>query len=307
LIERIERENNLKIGICGVGNMGRNHLRVCKKLENSLNDFEITIMYDPNITQYGNKEEFLKKVAVLDGVVICAPSDKHVEIALELFKINNNLKLLIEKPIDDDAIRAEELIPFEDRIFIGHIERFNPAVKKIKTLIENNIITGISLIRTKRLSNYTTRSSKFINSDLLTHDVDISNFLLNDGVKEVVIFNSETKNDGKIDYALLSGRYGNQQKTVLSAEASWIEPEKIRTLELICNEGKYILDYIKQELKYISYTGDIEDINIKKSEPLCEELLHFKNFIDGTADSGCTVGEAIKALRVVTDGNTNLV
>jgi|TARA_R110000824_G_scaffold51476_2_gene143584 UDP-N-acetylglucosamine 3-dehydrogenase len=300
-------ENNLKIGICGVGNMGRNHLRVCKKLEKSLNDFEISVIYDPNIAQYSNKQEFLEEVPDLDGVIVCAPSDKHVQIALELFKVNNNLKLLIEKPIDDDVSKAEELIPFEDRIFVGHIERFNPAVKKIKTLIEDNTITGINLIRTKRLSNFTARSSKFINSDLLVHDVDISNFLLNDRVKEAAIFNNETKNDGKIDYALLSGRYDNQQKTILSAEASWIEPGKIRTLELICNEGKYILDYVAQELRYISYTGDIEDISIKKSEPLYEELLHFRNFIDGTSASGCTVNDALEALRTVVDGNTNLV
>ena len=57
----------------------------------------------------------------------------------------------------------------------------------------------------------------------------------------------------------------------------------------------------------ISYTGDIEDISIKKSEPLYEELLHFRNFIDGTSASGCTVNDALEALRTVVDGNTNLV
>ena len=217
----------MRVGICGVGNMGINHLRVCKKLERSSTDFKICAIYDPKIRKYNNKEIFLSEVEHLDAVIICAPSDRHVEIALELFDVKRDLKLLIEKPIDDDVEKAELLIPHEQKIFVGHIERFNPAVKKVKSLIDEGKITDISLVRTRRLSNFTARSSQYVNLDLLIHDVDIVNFLLQAPMSKKTIFKSQTKSDGKTDHAILTCSYNNSQKTVLISEVSWIEPEKI--------------------------------------------------------------------------------
>ena len=76
--------------------------------------------------------------------------------------------------------------------------------------------------------------------------------------------------------------------------------EKIRNLELVCNEGKYYMDYIKQEIKFISYTGDVQDVFVKKKEPLYEELRHFKRFIEGKESTGCSVFDAVNALIEVT-------
>ena len=170
----------IKIGLCGLGNMGRNHLRVCKKIEDEYSDFKVTSLYDPNIKGFENKHLFLSNAESLNGVIICAPSDKHVDIALELFKINSDIKLLIEKPIDADIKKASSLLSHSDKILVGHIERFNPAVRKLKELIDAKTITGISAIRTRRLGNFVARSSQFVNLDLLVHDVDIANFLLSD-------------------------------------------------------------------------------------------------------------------------------
>tara|TARA_R100000008_G_scaffold36909_1_gene21040 strand:+ start:1154 stop:2026 length:873 start_codon:yes stop_codon:yes gene_type:complete len=287
----------MNIGICGIGNMGRNHLRICKKLESTYDDFNISAIYDPNVKEYSNKEEFFNNVQNLSAVIVATPSTNHVDMCLSLLEINSSLKILVEKPIDDNINKAESLLPYQDNISVGHIERFNPAVKKLKSLIEEKVITGISVIRTKRLNHTTSRASKYVNLDLLVHDVDISNFLLDSNLENKNIIKNETNKDGVVDHAILTGCYNNFEKTALICEASWSEPEKIRTLELVCNEGKYCLDYMKQSLSYTSYAGQTEEIAIKKSEPLYEELLHFKSFVDRQVPPGCTVSDAIRALR----------
>ena len=289
----------IKIGLCGLGNMGRNHLRVCKKIEDENSDFKVTNLYDPNVKNFENKRLFLSNAETLNGVIICAPSDKHVDIALELFKINPSIKLLIEKPIDDDIEKASSLLPYSDKILVGHIERFNPAVRKLKELIDAKIITGISAVRTRRLGNFVARSSRFVNLDLLVHDVDITNFLLSARSNKNHLVTNQTRNDGKTDHAVLVSTYNNKDRTTLIAEASWIEPEKIRNLEIVCNEGKYHLDYIKQEIDFISYTGEKEHVRVDKREPLYEELIHFKNFVQGDEESGCSVEAALLALEGV--------
>ena len=289
----------MKVGLIGLGNMGRNHLRVCRKLEDEYSDFCVHAIYDPAHEGMNDLNEFMEKVSDLDGAIICAPSHKHADIAHDIFKINPTIKLLIEKPIDDDLEKAKTLMFYSDKIFVGHIERFNPAVRKIKELIDNKQITGINAVRTKRLGNFIARSSQYVNLDLLVHDVDVVNFLLNSKQEQSTIVKNQTRKDGKTDHAILLAVYDNKQKTTLISEASWIEPEKIRNLELVCNEGKYYMDYIKQEVSFISYTGDVQEIKVDKKEPLYEELVHFKRFIEGTSKSGCSVYSAITALKEV--------
>jgi len=289
----------MEIGLCGLGNMGRNHLRVCRKLESEYSDFNLTWLYDPEHKGVDNLEEFMNNVPNMDAAIICAPSHKHSDIAINLLKANSNIKLLIEKPIDDDIKKAELLYNYADNIFVGHIERFNPAVRMLKQMIDSKKITGINAIRTKRLGNFIARSSQFVNLDLLVHDVDVANFLLNSPQSSRHIVKNQTRKDGKTDHAILVATYENKERTTLVAEASWIEPEKIRNLELVCNEGKYCMDYIKQEINFISYTGDIQKIHVEKREPLYEELLQFKRFVSGEAPSGCSVFDAITALNEV--------
>ena len=289
----------MDIGLVGLGNMGRNHLRVCRKLENEFYNFNLSALYDPAHPGENSLDSFMELVPKLDGVIICAPSHKHSDIALSLLAANKNLKLLIEKPIDDDLEKAKLLFDYSENIFVGHIERFNPAVRKLKELIDNNQITGINAIRTKRLGNFIARSSQFVNLDLLVHDVDVANFLINSNQSSHYIIKNQTRRDGKTDHAVLVATYDNKEKTSLISEASWIEPEKIRNLELVCNEGKYYMDYIKQEISFISYTGDVQKISVEKREPLYEELVHFKKFIDGEVETGCSVFDAVKALNEV--------
>ena len=289
----------MNIGIIGIGNMGRNHLRVCRKLENTLTGFNVTAIYDPAVKDYDNKESFLNKVPDLHGVIVATPSDTHVEICLELLKINSDLKILVEKPIDDDLSKVALLAPYEENITVGHIERFNPSVRKLKALIDSKAVTEINTIRTRRLNHTTSRSSRYVNLDLLVHDIDVACFLIGSKLKSRQIIKNQTNRDGVVDHSILIGTFDNPSSAALIAEASWSEPEKIRTLELVCSEGKYCLDYVKQSLVFIPFGGQKQDINVNKSEPLYEELAYFVQFIRGCSPNGCSIEDAANAVRQV--------
>jgi UDP-N-acetylglucosamine 3-dehydrogenase len=74
-----------------------------------------------------------------DIVSICTRTKVHYEIAK--YCIENHINILLEKPITNDIQQAEELLELAKKnnisLLIGHIERFNPAVKKVKEIVDN--------------------------------------------------------------------------------------------------------------------------------------------------------------------------
>ena len=133
-----------KIGICGLGNMGSKHLKVYK----SNNNAQVDSVFDPEHInkKYTNYNSFLDSCKNLDGVSICSPSGTHAKTALDILKINPKIKLLIEKPIDSSLDLAKKLLPYKKNIFVGHIERYNPAITH--TLLKSNTIKSIVSKRT---------------------------------------------------------------------------------------------------------------------------------------------------------------
>jgi len=90
------------------------------------------------------------------------------------------LQILAAHTIED----AEEMIKAAEKkgvIFtVGHIERFNPVVTKIKDFIDNGGLSNIYLINTRRVGPFPKRLLGKVEGvliDLAVHDFDIINYL----------------------------------------------------------------------------------------------------------------------------------
>ena len=125
--------------------MGRNHLRTYLGIP----DIELVAISDANanlsesvgnefkIKYYSDFREMIEKEKP-DIISVCVPTIFHFEVAK--FCIENGANILLEKPIAPKVEEAEEILELAKKnnakILIGHIERFNPAVKKVKEMIE---------------------------------------------------------------------------------------------------------------------------------------------------------------------------
>jgi UDP-N-acetylglucosamine 3-dehydrogenase len=292
----------MRLGLVGVGNMGRNHLRVIRE---NVDLEEDVVVYDPNLRGSISYEKFLTKCKDLDGVSICSPSHTHVDIATDILEKNSDIKLLIEKPIDTDPKKVSSLEPFKRQIMVGHIERFNPAVIALKKMIHTGLIKQIYSIRTRRNNNVTSREMTSISKDLLVHDYDVCCYLTGKRSVAGTLLEQSTHSDGRVDYAELCTKF---EGFLSSCTANWFSPIKIRDLTCHTSQGIVHLDYIRQTLSITDLQGNLNVLDefVRKGEPLAAEINYFCAMINENLDPLCDIDDALHSLSVVGGYNENI-
>ena len=304
----------------GVGNMGRNHVRVYSEIEEA----ELIAIADPraeakgiarrfNCRYYPSYAEMLKKEK-LEGVSIAAPTSLHYEIAMEC--IEKELNVLIEKPIANDVDKARKIVSLaEERgvtVAVGHVERHNPAVKKLRELLNKNVFGKLTTVIARRVGVFPPQikdANVFI--DLAVHDIDIFNYLFS-SLPDKIFSKASRVLSSREDQAVILLEYGD---TTCINQVNWITPVKIRNLSITGEKGYAELDFINQELKvyesiisrsYDSFgdfvikfgTPRIKNVEIEKVEPLRLELSDFIECIDTGKRPVVSGEDGINALKV---------
>ena len=206
----------MKVGVIGIGNMGSNHARIYSEMSNLAAVSDVNEELGKKVSEkfkckfYKDYKEMLEKEEI-DAVSIVVPTSFHKKVALDV--IEYGIPFLLEKPIADTLENANEIInkakEKKVRFMVGHIERFNPAVIKLKELLDNFELGEINSIICRRVGVIPpkVRDTNVI-IDLAVHDIDIFNFLLNKKPTKLYgsLGNSLIKNG---DYADLLLKYGN--------------------------------------------------------------------------------------------------
>jgi UDP-N-acetylglucosamine 3-dehydrogenase len=275
----------MKIAICGLGVMGKNHLRVSKKL-----GFEITSTYDP--LEDNDYDFFIKTLVNCDSLVISNPTKYHTKTILDAKNINKNLKILCEKPICENTEDPflGELEKYESSIVVGQIERFNPVVQKlIQTISTKNI--EIIQVKTKRINNVPSREKIDCKKDIGIHDIDFSCFLCKDIPEKIQTLSTENKHHETMVYKI--------NKTHVINEISWLYPYKERTFEILTTDGVFLGNFYKQELKFIDWSGEQIEIPVEKIEPLINEHMHLKKMVTDNEKPIVSISQNIKLLKLM--------
>ena len=169
--------DRLKIGVLGVGHLGKIHLNCLSMLEDL---FEVVGFYDPDdkqaqeaharfgISRYEDLDRLLDAVDVVD---IVTPTLVHFELAEKALQKGKHL--FIEKPVTHTVAEAESLIQLKDQmklvVQVGHVERFNPAVLSLDGLSMEPMF-----IEAHRLAQFNPRGTDVsVVLDLMIHDLDI--------------------------------------------------------------------------------------------------------------------------------------
>jgi len=293
--------DQVRVGIIGVGYLGTQHARILSYLEEAELkgvadiDFKkaVEIGNRHGVAYYQNYEEMMGEI---DAAIVATPTSEHHSISLNL--LQNGKSVLVEKPITETVEQGEELVREANSsglvLQVGHLERFNPAVEAVETMIREP-----RFIEVQRLGSFSSRSLDIdVVLDLMIHDLDIIMALIKDEVSIIRATGIHVLSD-KIDIA--NARLEFKGGCVATLTASRVHQGKVRKLRIFEPTVYYSIDYIDQEVVVFPLDRrqtDIKTLRIQKEEPLKKELRNFLDCIRLGKTSKVTGEEGLRALRL---------
>lgn len=313
----------MNVAVIGVGNMGQHHARNYSELP-GVNLVAVADV-EPKIGQaiakrfkckyYQDYKELLAKEK-LDLVTIAVPTKYHKKVALDC--LDKGIHILLEKPIAGTVAEAKEIVARAKakgvKFTVGHIERFNPAVLKLKEMVDKGKLGEIVSINNYRMGPMPVRiKDANVLIDIGVHDIDLINWFYDKLPDQISAAGGNALNKVQQDYANIFLRYGSKAGMVIT---NWITPVKIRRMTVVGTKAYAELNFITQELdiyesEYTSETNDFGEFIIKFGEPKDKKTIksegieplkaEIKSFIRAIKENSrpmVTAREAIDALDI---------
>lgn len=267
-----------RVGVVGVGHIGKNHARLYAELATA----QFTAIYDTDravaqarSAEFGvaaaeSLQEFAEQV---DAASIATPTSTHFEIGRELLARGKHL--LVEKPIADNTAHASELAELAAArglvLQVGHVERFNPVLGALEKRLTNP-----RFIEAHRLSPFPNRSTDIgVVLDLMIHDLEIILHLVRSPVQTIDAVGVPVLSRGE-DIANARLRFENG--CVANITSSRISPERMRKIRVFQENAYLSLDYQNQTGEMYRRTAEgltKEEVEIEREEPLKRQLASF--------------------------------
>ncbi|MGH9529715.1 MAG: Gfo/Idh/MocA family oxidoreductase [Terriglobales bacterium] len=296
--EQGREKETVNVAVVGVGAFGRNHARVYHELSKQGKSVRLVGVADPDISRadavarefgcrgFGSVEQLISTHSEVQAVSVAVPTTQHREVAGVLMEAG--IDVLIEKPVATSVAEADELIEISRKsgriAQVGHLERFNPAVRTTLPLV-----TQPMFFEVHRLSVFTSRSLDVdVVLDLMIHDLDVVLSWVNSPVREIRAVGLPILS-GKVDIANVRAEF--ESGCVANFTASRVSTERVRKLRFFQPQQYISVDYARQDVMVFSLRGEGQDlgnpsvnpqINVVKPAVVAEEPLHaeLKSFLE---------------------------
>lgn len=296
----------LKVGVFGVGHLGKFHLNNWKEIEG----VKLVGFFDPNnenaklvTEQYGLKRymDEDKLMDACDIIDVIAPTDHHFQICMQA--IRKGKHVFVEKPLAHTIQEGRDIVNMvreaNIKLQVGHVERFNPAYLAIKDMPLNPMF-----IEVHRLAQFNPRGTEVsVILDLMIHDIDIILSLVKSDVKHIsasgVAVMTETPDIANVRIEFNNG-------CVANLTSSRISMKKMRKMRLFQKDAYLGIDFLEKKTEIIKlkqpddtnvFSFDIETSNGKKTiaianpsiQPLNAIKLELESFVDAIVNNKPTV------------------
>jgi len=273
--------SNPRLAIVGVGEFGRNHVRIVRQSPRA--ELVAVVDTDPaRATEIAAANACLALTdpralaGKVDAAIVAVPTSAHADVACAL--LESGIDVLVEKPIAPDLAAADRLIHAAEsnaRILqVGHLERFNPAVIALEKIARQPLFFEIH-----RLSVFTPRSLDIdVVLDLMIHDIDILLSLVPGEIEEIRAAGISILTP-KVDIANVRLQF--QGGCVANITASRVSTDRVRKLRLFQPHQYISVDYGRQDTAVFSVGADrqisFQQLPVVKAEPLATQ---FEAFLD---------------------------
>ncbi len=264
----------LRIGVFGVGHLGKFHLNNWKDIPGT----EVVGFYDPNddtaieVSQKYQLPRFLdadELLNVCDAIDVVAPTNYHFELCERAIKKGKHI--FVEKPLANTMDEARQLVKLAEesgiKFQVGHVERFNPAFLAIKDLALNPMF-----IEVHRLAQFNPRGTEVsVILDLMIHDIDIILSIVKSDVKSISASGVGVITDTP-DIANVRIEFHNG--CVANLTSSRMSMKKMRKMRLFQKDGYIGIDFLNKKTEIIKlkepnepnvFSFDLETTSGKKT------------------------------------------
>jgi predicted dehydrogenase len=298
------RNGSICIAVVGYGYWGSKHVRVLS----SLPDVDVTVVdasparlaeaaaYYPAARFARSLEAVLNDI---DAVVVATPPPEHC--ALTALASEAGKHTLVEKPLTTSVEEAELLVESAARngtvLMVGHTFEYNPAVWKLKEIVQAGTLGRILYINAQRLSLGRYQRDVNVVWDLAPHDLSIVSYLLDDIPSAAAIWADCNIGMRHADVAYLRLDF-ERAATHAFIHVSWLSPNKVRQVTVVGERRMAVYDDLSDNERIriydigvdprdiddpitshampVSYrTGDITSPYIPFQEPLLLQDRHF--------------------------------
>ncbi len=296
----------VRLAQIGVGYWGKNLLRnfdaipTCRVM--------VVCDADPEARQFVNErypdvaiaKDFKEVLARddLDGVVIATETPTHFSIARAA--LENGLHVFVEKPMAQQVSEAETLVELSDQTgchcMVGHLLLYHPAFNYVEELIQNGTLGDIYYMYSVRVNLGIVRQHENALESLAPHDLSVALAFLQQQPVAVAVHAQAYLQPDVCDVAFSTIFF--EDGALAHLHTSWLDPHKIRKVTLVGSKKMAVIDEMHGAEKvriydkgvdspgYVGFAesmttrvGDINIPNIRMSEPLRLECLHFVDCI----------------------------
>ncbi|MBK5939289.1 Gfo/Idh/MocA family protein [Halochromatium roseum] len=244
----MSRPHPLKVGVVGVGYLGRFHALIYSRLA----QVELVGVCDTDPERAASVaaeascaalDDPLGLIGRVDAVSIAVPTSAHHAVACAY--LEQGIHVLLEKPLAVDACEGAEIVRIAEQqaavLQVGHLERFNAGVMALAARID-----APRYIEAQRMGGFVERATDVdVVADLMIHDIDIILALVDAELVDVRAVGTPVLTP-RVDIA--SARLEFSNGTVANAVASRVSDKKTRRIRVFQPQGYLSLDFIGQTL-----------------------------------------------------------
>ena len=316
------------IVLIGAGYWGKNHLRNLLNLKvlHSVLDTDVSIIAERS-KQYPDVNYVKDERVILDNpdisaVVIATPAENHYKLTKKYLLAGKDV--LVEKPLALNVKEGEELVEIAEKekriLMVGHILQYHSAISKLKEIIDFGDIGEIRYLYSNRLNLGKLRVEENVLWSFAPHDISVILMLMNDQDPiRVSAFGGSYITHGIYDTTVTELVFRNNVKSHIYV--SWLHPYKEQKLIVIGSNKMAVFDDVSNEKLFLyPYKVDFENgripitrkveyyiVNVERTEPLRQELLHFSECIHNRKTPKTDGKEGLRVLKVLESAQKSLI